>query len=194
ADTCATSNLTNLATSYMSDSVYQYIETIINQSYGIVDVDVPPATNDTQKTDVHDLKDLLIFLWDHFVDCANPKKVVIIGAGRGCKSLMQCINDRDSLIMRYTACVIMVPGNNDSVPTISKKGDIVNWYFDNSLVILPENHVYWSKKGVKKDSGKCIQVPGLNNMSIHDKLHILRQDIIDYFHQRLTSFTPTRQL
>ncbi|CAG8455989.1 16328_t:CDS:10 [Dentiscutata heterogama] len=159
ADTCATSNLTNLATSYMSDSVYQYIETIINQSYGIVDVDVPPATNDTQKSDLHDLKDLLIFLWDHFVDYANPKKVVIIGAGRGCKSLMHCINDRDTMIMRSTACVIMVPGNNDSVPTIAKKGDIVNWYFDNSLVILPENHVYWSKKGGKKDSGKCIQVP-----------------------------------
>ncbi|KAF0462341.1 histone deacetylase clr3 [Gigaspora margarita] len=193
ADTCATSNLTNLATSYMSDSVYQYIETIINQSYGIVDVDVPPPTNDTQKTDLHDLKDLLIFLWDHFVDYANPKKVVIIGAGRGCRSLMHCINDRDTMIMRSTACVIMVPGNNDPVPTIAKKGDIVNWYFENSLVLLPENHPFWTKKGVKKDSGKCIPVKGLNNMSIHDKLHILRQDIIDYFLQRLTDFIPPRQ-
>ncbi|CAG8648726.1 17698_t:CDS:10, partial [Acaulospora morrowiae] len=188
ADANASTNTINVSESYMIDTVYHYLETIVSKDYGIIDMDVPPASNNSQRNDTQDLKDLLIYLWDNYVESANPSKVVMIGAGRGCKSLVDLISERDTLVMRRVACSIMIPGTNP-VPSINKRVDLLNWYTENSFVILPENHSYWEKKP-KKECGKCIRTPGLVNMPVQDMLVHLHLKIFQHIQQRLDSFVP----
>ncbi|CAG8522480.1 3720_t:CDS:2, partial [Diversispora eburnea] len=90
------------------------------------------------KIDNQDLRDLLVFLWDSYVESASPSRVILIGAGKGCKSLVDLINERDSLVMRKVVCSIMIPGQNP-VPSVFKRLDLLNWYTEKIIHIGIKN-------------------------------------------------------
>ncbi|PKC71437.1 histone deacetylase clr3 [Rhizophagus irregularis] len=187
ADTRATSNSINVSNSYMIDTVYLYIETILGNNHGIIDVDVPPVVNQP-KNENQDLKDLLIFLWDNLIEATNPKKVILIGAGRGCRSLAGLINERDYSIMEKVVCTIMIPGPNE-VPSVSKRTDLSTWYQSNANVLLPANHPFWEKK-IKREHGTCSKIEDLNNMPVQDMLVHLHNDMFSHINQILVNGGP----
>ncbi|CAI2166687.1 17435_t:CDS:10 [Funneliformis geosporum] len=187
ADTRATSNSINVSNSYMIDTVYLYIETILNNNHGIIDVDIPPIISQP-KNENQDLRELLIFLWDNLIDASNTKKVVLIGAGRGCRSLTGLISERDYSIMEKVVCTIMIPGPNE-VPSVSKRADLSTWYQSNANVLLPANHLFWEKK-IKKEHGTCSKIEDLNNMPVQDMLVHLHNDMFSHINQILVNGGP----
>ncbi|KAH7913895.1 histone deacetylase clr3 [Hygrophoropsis aurantiaca] len=135
--------------SYLIDFSKELIGWIHSEHYSLLDINLFPrpfARVALRGGSAENLqRDLLTYLWDNYIRISQAKRIVIIGHGPGCQSIVEFLENRQANVMKYVDAVIQVVGQVN-IPVIPKGLDALrSWYEDHSLVILHSEHpVYTS--------------------------------------------------
>ncbi|KZT72053.1 Arginase/deacetylase [Daedalea quercina L-15889] len=148
----------NLEHSYLVDCSKQLITWAVTTGYALLDVNVfaKPYAKSKVRTPENPGTDVLIYLWDNYIQLTAARRVILIGHGPGCEALMGLMRNRSVGIMRSVRAVIQVVGNH-SIPVTP--GDLPNlrkWYYENSLVCIPTNHVAFRDKKFMRKHGQVM--------------------------------------
>ncbi|TFY65179.1 hypothetical protein EVJ58_g2132 [Rhodofomes roseus] len=148
----------NLEHSYMVDCSKQLITWARSAGYALLDVNVyaKPFVKSRVKTPNNPGADVLTYLWDNYVQLTAARRVVLIGHGPGCEALMGLMRQRSVGVMRTVQGVVQVVGNHNVPVTPSDLANLRQWYFKNSLVFVPENHVVFRDKKLMRKHGNVM--------------------------------------
>lgn len=150
----------NLDKSFLVDTTDKVLQFAKEKNWGVIDVNIfhsfANQARQTRlfRTQVDPVKDLLIWLWDSFVDLAKPDlKVVFVGFGSACTALTRFFETRRSTIQKRVLSNIYIPGMLD-VPRILKI--MKDWYESKTLVLIPSNHNHAENGKQFKSFGRVI--------------------------------------
>lgn len=144
------SNILRPDKSVLVDTVTQYVDKIVTSDNELIDIVVPyqPATEDEKTSLKEKTTELLTDIWDNYaVVTGNSRRIVLMAAGFECHSLVSFLNERQKDVMRYVSCVVLVPGEDESLPLVTKR--LSSWYMDNSFVIVSNDHPAWERTNQK---------------------------------------------
>ncbi|KAF9906727.1 Histone deacetylase hda1 [Linnemannia zychae] len=150
ARTMGANNILRPDKSKMLDTVAQYVERIVQSGNELIDIVVPfqPATEDDKEPLKDKLTALLCDIWDNFVYMTgDTRRIVLLGAGFGCYSLISFMNERQKDVARYVSCAVVIPGGDEAVPMVTKR--LANWYMDHSFVVVGDDHPVWERVNQK---------------------------------------------
>lgn len=140
--------------SYIIDSSTRVVDWALARGHGLIDINLfaqLPVKAQSQSSSrpgklVADrsneqreaIKQLMLYIWDNFVDLTDAERIVFIGHGHGCEALMHIIADRD--VQSKVKAVVQVLGQN-LIPLVPKdRPDLRKWYYSSSKVICPRDH------------------------------------------------------
>ncbi|KAF9998631.1 Histone deacetylase hda1 [Modicella reniformis] len=144
ARTMGVSNILRPDKSVLIDAVAQYVDKIVSSDNELVDIVVPhhPATEEEKTALKEKVTELLADIWDNYaVMTGRTRRIILFAAGFGCHSMVSFMNERQKDVLRYVSCVVLVPGGEESLPTVTKK--LSMWYVDNSFVVVADDHPIW---------------------------------------------------
>ncbi|KAK0504659.1 histone deacetylase complex protein [Armillaria luteobubalina] len=153
-ESSATCNL-ELERSYLVDFSKDFIVWVKKQGYSLLDINQFPkpfaAPTRRSQTPKDPTKEVLVYLWDNYVQLSNAERVVLVGHGPGCHSMIDLVDHRWMLGNKLVKAVVQVVGNS-KVPTVPKSDEFKAWYSKHSLVAVPSSHpVYGSTSQGKRD-------------------------------------------
>ncbi|KAK0485910.1 histone deacetylase complex protein [Armillaria novae-zelandiae] len=153
-ESSATCNL-ELERSYLVDFSKDFIAWVKKQGYSLLDINQFPkpfaAPTRRSQTPKDPTKEVLVYLWDNYVQLSNAVRVVLVGHGPGCQSMIDLIDHRWMLGNKLIKAVVQVVGNS-KVPTVPKSDEFKAWYSKHSLVAVPSSHpVYGNTSQGKRD-------------------------------------------
>ncbi|KAH7888763.1 histone deacetylase clr3 [Phlebopus sp. FC_14] len=157
----------NLEHSYLIDFSKELIAWVKRENYALLDVNLFPRPfvasalpkPPRSKAPDNPSKDLMIYLWDNYVQLSNAQRIVFIGHGPGCQSLMDMFSDRPVSMIRYVDLVVQVVGTT-KIPLIPKDYDDLRvWYSKKSLVIVHPHHPALAPDGkILKRHGRVMKI------------------------------------
>ncbi|KAF9129704.1 Histone deacetylase hda1 [Mortierella sp. 14UC] len=150
ARTMGANNILRPDKSKMLDTVAQYVERIVQSGNELIDIVVPfqPATEDDKEPLKDKLTALLCDIWDNFVYMTgDTRRIILLGAGFGCYSLISFMNERQKDVARYVSCAVVIPGGDEAVPMVTKR--LANWYMDHSFIVVADDHPVWERVNQK---------------------------------------------
>ncbi|SJK97611.1 related to Histone deacetylase clr3 [Armillaria ostoyae] len=153
-ESSATCNL-ELERSYLVDFSKDFIAWVKKQGYSLLDINQFPkpfaAPTRRSQTPKDPTKEVLVYLWDNYVQLSNAERVVLVGHGPGCQSMIDLVDHRWMLGNKLIKAVVQVVGNS-KVPTVPKSDEFKAWYTKHSLVAVPSSHpVYGNTSQGKRD-------------------------------------------
>ncbi|KAK0195519.1 histone deacetylase complex protein [Armillaria mellea] len=153
-ESSATCNL-ELERSYLVDFSKDFIVWVKKQGYSLLDINQFPkpfaAPTRRSQTPKDPTKEVLVYLWDNYVQLSNAERVVLVGHGPGCQSMIDLVDHRWMLGNKLIKAVVQVVGNS-KVPTVPKSDEFKAWYSKHSLVAVPSSHpVYGNTSQGKRD-------------------------------------------
>ncbi|KAG0237364.1 Histone deacetylase hda1 [Actinomortierella wolfii] len=192
---CTTSGASNIIRpekSVLVDTVAQYIDNIIKSGYELVDIVVPynPVTEDEKIELKEKMTNLLIDIWDNFVYMTGySRRIVLLAAGFGCHSMVSFMNQRQKDMTSLIACVVMVPGGEESLPQVTKR--LGPWYVENSFVVVSDDHPIWERVNQRANNrvGNLVR-SGRNTEPISDSLMHLYNTMFVEIEAKLKSLPP----
>ncbi|KAI0085134.1 histone deacetylase complex protein [Irpex rosettiformis] len=149
----------HLEHSYLVDYSKKMIEWVKQQQYALLDVNVYPKPFQTStlrgKTPKDDYSgELMVYLWDNYIQLTDARKIILIGHGPGCQALMHLLNNRTVGLMRLVKGVIQVVGNWNVPATPVDNTELRKWYWKHSAVFLPRGHRLFANPKPFKKHGK----------------------------------------
>ncbi|TFK85072.1 histone deacetylase complex protein [Polyporus arcularius HHB13444] len=139
--------------SYLVDCTKELMTWAKGRGYAMLDVNVLERPNPKQKlrhTEDH-AGAVLVYLWDNYIQLSDARRIILIGHGPGCAPVMSLIQQRPSSVMRTVRGVVQVVGLHTIPATPRDMGELRQWYYDNSIVIVPNTHnIFHSAKMLKK--------------------------------------------
>ncbi|UZJ52442.1 hypothetical protein CBS101457_001762 [Exobasidium rhododendri] len=149
---------------YIIEGSSRVIEYATSRNYALVDVNIHAqlptsprapvslrtgqrmrnAAHAKQVDQAEEARRLIRYAWDNAVTLAarSNAKIILIGLGTATEAVMCLIEDRG--VSHCVAGVIQLPGHS-VLPTVSKKlSDKRLWYWKNSRVFLPHDHVFYT--------------------------------------------------
>ncbi|KAJ6625570.1 histone deacetylase complex protein [Mycena sp. CBHHK59/15] len=146
-----------LERSYLIDFSKDLVAWVKAEGYSLVDVNLFPKPLDQPfprpKSLIELRKDVVTYLWDNYVQLCNATTIILIGHGPGCQYLMELIDLRSTSVMKSVKAVVQVIGHSSLRPPKNVL-ELREWYKDNSLVALPENHQVFGPDARAKDLKK----------------------------------------
>ncbi|KAJ2931488.1 hypothetical protein H1R20_g5629, partial [Candolleomyces eurysporus] len=92
--------------SYLIDFSKQLVGWARKEGYSLLDVNILPkpvekhnVTRGRQHMD-ESSKDVLIYLWDNFIQISNASRVIVLGHGPGCRAVVDLLNRRGVTLYR----------------------------------------------------------------------------------------------
>ncbi|KAG7449601.1 histone deacetylase clr3 [Guyanagaster necrorhizus] len=102
-------------------------------------------------------KELIIYLWDNYVQLSNAQRVILIGHGPGCQPMIDLLQQRWSSVSTKVKGIVQVVGHLN-VPLVPTHPDeIIPWYLKHSFVAVPVNHQVLAAK-TKKRHGNVVPI------------------------------------
>ncbi|KAH6669922.1 histone deacetylase [Halenospora varia] len=143
----------NSHNAWMTDPLLPYIRWGIQNSYGIIDVNIPshltPSSTDRaltpkveeQQIQLHS-KELLAYLWDNYLQLNVGAPITILGVGDaylGIKLLLTSreVKSRIPTILSFVTGSLR-PVKSETDPSLS------GWYKSHSLIFVSSNHSCWN--------------------------------------------------
>ncbi|KAF7792303.1 hypothetical protein EIP86_003339 [Pleurotus ostreatoroseus] len=146
--------------SYLIDFSKQLINWVKKSEYALLDVNVFPkpfATNKLRHRGVKDdySGDVMVYLWDNYVSLTEARRVILVGHGPGCQSLLYLLENRTTSVMKLVRGIVQVVGISH-IPTVPKDStELRKWYLQNSFVVVPKTHPFLQDGGrLMKKHGK----------------------------------------
>ncbi|CAN8103481.1 unnamed protein product [Discula destructiva] len=163
--------------SWVRDGTEKYIEWAHSKNFGIMDVNIPRhVPGDTvafspigdEKRQEAEIKELICYLWDNYLQLWNSEHIMIMGVGNayiGCKMLLLNRSDLSppDCKSKLSGVVNFVTGNLRPVRSDFDES-LTHWYRTNSRVFVSNDHACWldpaqEKKVRKKRFGMVIRSP-----------------------------------
>ncbi|KAI0674933.1 histone deacetylase complex protein [Trametes maxima] len=139
--------------SYLVDCSKELLTWAKAEGYAVLDVNVFPKPFPKSKlkhTDDYGGA-VMVYLWDNYVQLTAARQVILMGHGPGCAAIMSLIHQRATSVIKSVQGVVQVVGLQ-TIPTTPKDSSALRqWYFDNSIVIVPSHHsLFHNNKTLKK--------------------------------------------
>ncbi|RDB24986.1 Histone deacetylase clr3 [Hypsizygus marmoreus] len=138
----ATCNV-DLERSYLIDFSKELIRWVKKQGYSLLDANLFPKPSSTSSrgkdTDVLG-REMLVHLWDNYVQLSSAQRVIIIGHGAGCQPVMNLLDRRTSSVMKVVRGVVQVVAHSTIPATPKSNDEVTEWYRKHSFVVIPSTH------------------------------------------------------
>ncbi|GJJ67703.1 hypothetical protein EMPS_00049 [Entomortierella parvispora] len=117
----------------------KYMSKILRSGSGLVDVAVPtqPTAGAERSRALRTITTQLLYAWDTYVARAG-RRVVLLGSGLGSFAMKSLMESRQEDMKRVVACAISLHGDIKALPSVGS--EFVNWYHENTSVLVPELH------------------------------------------------------
>ncbi|KAJ3559715.1 hypothetical protein NM688_g166 [Phlebia brevispora] len=143
-DSVTTCNV-KLEHSYMVDFSKELISWVKKCKYALLDVNVFPkpfATNKMKHRSVKDdySGDVMVYLWDNYVSLTEARRVILIGHGPGCHSMLYLLENRTTSVMKLVKGIVQVVGTYNLPSTPRDQHEMRQWYLEHSFVVVPKTH------------------------------------------------------
>ncbi|KAJ6260386.1 hypothetical protein Dda_4612 [Drechslerella dactyloides] len=141
--------------SFVLDASISLIEWAAAQDYGVIDVNIPkfitPSTESeganqrvAANTIYDDPNNLMLQLWDNYIDLADADKLVFIGIGEAYKNILNLISLRDCKV-KVVACVNFIARMPLYAVNNTRDEKIGHWYAKHSRVYVSGTHDVWAQ-------------------------------------------------
>ncbi|KAI8994037.1 histone deacetylase complex protein [Trametes punicea] len=157
--------------SYLVDCSKQLLTWAKNEGYAVLDVNVFPKPYPKSKARMLDScadctsrrytsshSAVMVYLWDNYVQLTSARRVVLVGHGPGCAAVMSLIQQRATGVMRSVQGVVQVVGIHNVPTTPRDAGALRQWYYDNSIVVVPSKHPIFHDSKVLKKHGSIFRI------------------------------------
>ncbi|THH11513.1 hypothetical protein EW146_g8016 [Bondarzewia mesenterica] len=143
---------------YLIDVSKQLVEWVRQEGFALLDINLfpkPPSVREftyVSRSPEEYAREILTYLWDNYVTLSNAKRIILVGHGPGVIGLAQLIDARSTLLYHYfhnsnVNTVLWYYGNSNKRTT--KSADLIAWYTNHSLVVVPNDHqIFVSKKKI----------------------------------------------
>ncbi|KAK0473129.1 hypothetical protein EDD18DRAFT_1227323 [Armillaria luteobubalina] len=159
-ENAVTCNL-DLERSYLVDFSRELISWIKEAGHCLLDVNLYPrplvAPAKKSKSAQFLAKELVIYLWDNYVQLSNAQRVILIGHGPGCQPMIDLLQQRWSSVSTKVKGVVQVVGHLKVPLAPTQPEEIVPWYLEHSFVAVPANHQVFTAK-TKKRHGNIVPI------------------------------------
>lgn len=140
------------------DKSLNFIEWALKEKWGVIDINIPitiSGKDDAHYNNITTSQDILLYLWDNFLQFFNVQKVAFIGVGEAYNGIIHLCGHRDvrKLVKASINFVDKATALRAVISTIDES--IVDWYFRNSLVFTSSKHSCWGDK----ESGGTLKRP-----------------------------------
>ncbi|KAI0769366.1 histone deacetylase complex protein [Trametes elegans] len=139
--------------SYLIDCSKELLTWAKNEGYAVLDVNVfakPFPKAKSKHTDDYGGA-VLVYLWDNYVQLTAARRVVLVGHGPGCAAVMSLMQQRAESVLKSVLGVVQVVGLHNIPATPKDTPALRQWYYENSIVIVPLNHpIFHDSKTLKK--------------------------------------------
>ncbi|KAF7315593.1 hypothetical protein MIND_00074700 [Mycena indigotica] len=130
--------------SYLIDFSKELINWAQAEGFSVLDANLFPKPIDQDdinrgKTPEALQNDLVLYLWDNYVQLCGAKNVVLIGHGPACSAIVDLINHRSTSVMKCVKAIVQVVGYSN-LRTTKNNFELREWFRTRSLVALPANH------------------------------------------------------
>ncbi|KAH9921519.1 histone deacetylase complex protein [Epithele typhae] len=147
--------------SYLVDCSKELITWAKSKKYSILDVNVHPKPY--AKTRLKSGSDdyagaVLVYLWDNYISLTSAPKVVLVGHGPGCAALINMMQQRAVGVLKSVVTVVSVASNHETPPTPRDIPKLREWYYENSLLVVPNTHHILNSVRLMKRYGKIVFV------------------------------------
>ncbi|KZV88328.1 Arginase/deacetylase [Exidia glandulosa HHB12029] len=134
----------NLEKSYLVDASDSVVAWAKRQGWAICDINVlakplkPKLDDKEQKTTEKRLAGILEYIWDNYVQLSECRNVVLMSYGMGTMTIASLLKSR--AVNKKVRAVVHVLGY-DSWPSLGgAPADVIQWYKQNSLSLIPKDH------------------------------------------------------
>ncbi|KAH8116654.1 histone deacetylase clr3 [Phellopilus nigrolimitatus] len=123
------------------------------------------------------------YLWDNYIQLSSASKIILIGHGPGCSTVMDLMAARARSVMKKVKAVVLVVGTED-IPQVPKDDDELRlWYMKHSLVAVPQSHPFVVDGKLRKRHGKVTPYDEIKAVKL---LSRALPDIQDYIDSKLS--------
>lgn len=131
------------------DKSLNFIDWAIKEKWGVIDINVPitiTGKDDATYNNINTSQDILLYLWDNFLNFFNVQKIAFIGVGEAYNGIIHLCGHRDvrKLVKASINFVDKATALRAVISTIDES--IVDWFFRNSLVFTSSKHSCWGDK------------------------------------------------
>lgn len=158
------------------DQSIRLIDWGIKEEYGVIDINVPvtiSGENDTAYNNVSSAQDVLLYLWDNYIQYFKVQKVAFVGVGEAYNGIVHLCGHRDvrHLVMASINFIDTDTPLRAIVSAIDES--VVDWFYRNSLVFTSHKHQCWGNadknvnaKRPRKKYGRVIRsdCEGIDNI------------------------------
>ncbi|KAI0661449.1 histone deacetylase complex protein [Cubamyces menziesii] len=139
--------------SYLVDCSKSLLAWANAEGYAVLDVNVfpkPYAKSKLKHTEDYGGA-VLVYLWDNYVQLTAARQLILVGHGPGCAAIMSLIQQRAASVMKTVQGVVQVVGLHNIPATPRDAPALRQWYFENSIVVVPTTHpIFHDSKALKK--------------------------------------------
>ncbi|KAL0633314.1 Histone deacetylase hda1 [Maublancomyces gigas] len=166
----------------LEDVGNMYIDWAVNKGFAVLDVNIPQALTmedvrtpyllgvgtgnllkkgELAKKREYDMmkqtEEICVYLWDNYIEIADARNIILMGVGDAYVGILYLLANREC--RERVKGVVGVVGEENSARAImtGMHGDsLLDWYFQNSLVVCSKDHGIWEKtmkRGRKKFGG-----------------------------------------
>ncbi|KAH9930390.1 histone deacetylase complex protein [Amylocystis lapponica] len=147
--------------SYLVDFSKELITWVKSIGYALLDVNVfpRPFVKAKPRHSNDSAGEVMTYLWDNYIQLSDARRVVLIGHGPGCEALMELMRQRASNVMRCVHAVVQVVGNHQVPMTPVDIPNLRQWYYQNSMIVVPSNHnIFSNDKKITRKHGKVFSI------------------------------------
>ncbi|KAI9053957.1 hypothetical protein LZ554_002901 [Drepanopeziza brunnea f. sp. 'monogermtubi'] len=150
--------------SFVTEGILPYIDWAVNHGFGVIDINCPQHISQPSDTDPYvpkptegtmgaQVRDLLCFIWDNYLELNRDANITLMGVGDAYFGIKQLLVARDGAKDKIAGILSFVTGalrpvKSETDPMLSR------WYQGNSLIYVSPGHACWydedSLKKIKK--------------------------------------------
>lgn len=148
--------------SYMVDFSKQLIERVTSSGYALLDVNLypKPVTMTGPRSRNREIKDwshdVMVYLWDNYIQLTDARKIALIGHGPGCAAIMSLLQNRAISSMRSVRAVVQVVGSYNVPAAPRDIPELSHWYAYHSMVVVPDGHRFLTGTKILQRHGKIV--------------------------------------
>ncbi|KAG7926745.1 hypothetical protein KL925_003030 [Ogataea polymorpha] len=164
------------ASAVVVDQSLRFLDWALEQQYGVVDINVPlsiSGSEDAQYNNISSAQDVLLYLWDHYIQYFKVSKIAFVGVGDAYNGVVHLCGHRD--VRGLVKCSVNYLDRATALRAIVSSIDesVVDWFYQNSLVFTAAKHPCWgdvekngSSKRPRKKYGRVLRadVEGVDNI------------------------------
>ncbi|KAJ3487452.1 hypothetical protein NLI96_g3543 [Meripilus lineatus] len=149
----------HLEHTYIVDYSKQLTDWVNGAGHALLDVNVYPKLPAKKPGDRQEFsKDVMVYLWDNYIQLSGARHVVLIGHGPGCDAVMSVLHNRATGVMKSVRAIVQVVGHGHIPLTPRDANEIRSWYLDHSCVVVPSNHTIFVDGKVLKRHGNVLRI------------------------------------